>query len=509
MKIKKLFSCLLAVILICCSALTGCSDKGNMFSDMKKISQIKSSEFTSEGGITIQSDEMDLQFHFTLDGKTDGKSAAMNCTFTSGALTLTLDDFIRMTDNTVYINMAPIFSTLFGLEDTESMEGMKSWVSSSVSVSDDTAAISQSFNETMIDAFERLCKDQDISKSGDTWTLNIPGDKMASFALAALNEIDTNLSSWYDLYVKLLEKTGTGELLSEYSALSGEETEEDAVQALKNGKEEALNSWKETSTSLKEQLNGLEEAISSGKVSTSGKLEVSLAGKEGARKAGETVSFSYEDTSDSTSISLDLDHKLTEAGEVTVEAPDAADVMTMEEYMDLMSGMFVSYDDDYYDTVLSEAEEEAILSTLKEDQLYMYYGDDLIPHMITFDPAVYTADQQIGDYIDLNIAGTEASYATLVYDSGNLEQDLKDYYLDESAQTSTMSTGAGEVIWYTASEPDEWDSYVTTFGIQLDDKAYLIGFLNIDKNEKVDVETCIKGLLKEVTPCETSPSSEV
>ncbi|MDY4970869.1 MAG: hypothetical protein SO101_11540 [Lachnospiraceae bacterium] len=507
MKIRKFISCLLLAALVCCTILTGCSGKDSMFSDMKEISQITSAEFTGEGDVSIKSeDDEDITFHFSMDGKTNGKDCAVNMSFSSGALTITLDDFIRMTNNTIYINQSSLFSTLFGAGD---IDGMKKWISAPVSTADDeTQAISKSFSNALIDSLENICKDQDISKNDDTWILNIPGEKMASFAAAALDEIDANISSWYDLYVDLLEASGSAELMQEYSALSGEDTieDEDLVQSLKDNKEDNLNTWKEMSASLRDSLKDLDEAISNKETSASAEMSVSLTGKKGSRTAEETFSFLAENTGDAESMSLFISQQLTETDDISVEAPDETDVMTMEEYSQAMSDYFSAYEDydEEYTSGLEEEEEAAILSSLKEDDIYLFNSDssELVPYVITIDPKIYTIDEQIADYgLYLEIPGSDTSYAVITYEAGNLKDDLEDYYLPEGTSLSTLSTDMGNVLWYTETPEDDEYSY-TYFGIQLDKNSYLLGMTSIEADDKVDVESWVNGMFKNVRPYE-------
>lgn len=516
MKIKKIISCLLLAALICCTVLTGCSEKGSMFSDMKEISQITSAEFSAEGDVSMESEDEDISFHFTIDGKTNGKDCAVNMSFTSGALTITLDDFIRMTNNTVYINQSSLFSTMFASEE---IDGMKDWISTPVNASDDeTQAMSRSFINTLIDSLEKICKDQDISKDGDTWTMNIPADKMVSFANAALDEVDANISSWYDLYVELLEASGSDEILKEYSSLTGEEADdsEDMIQSLKDDKEDNLNTWKDMSNSLRDSLKELDESISKDETKASAGMEVSLTGKKGSRSAREAFSFQCENSKESGSVSMSISQNLTETDAISIEAPDAADVMTMEEYSETMSDYYDSYDDDYY-TDLDEEEQQAILSTLKDNQIYLcnneyYIFDDgsiedntLPPYVITLDPKIYTIDQQIGNYtLDLGITDNDSAFASIIYETGNLKDDLKEYYFAEESSLSTLPTDAGDVLWYT--ETDEDYSY-TYFGLQLDKDTYLLAMTAFEADDKFDTESCIKGMFKDIQPYTTAPDS--
>ncbi|MGN0295223.1 MAG: hypothetical protein ACI4D3_14595 [Lachnospiraceae bacterium] len=522
MKIKKLISCLLLTALICCTVLTGCSEKGSMFSDMKEISQITGAEFSAEGDVSIKSEDEDISFHFTVDGKTNGKDCAVNMSFTSGALTITLDDFIRMTNNTIYINQSSLFSALFFSDE---IDGMKDWISAPVNAADDeTQAMSRSFSNTLIDSLEKICRDQDISKNGDTWTMNVPADQMVSFANAALDEVDANISSWYDQYVELLEASGSGEILKEYSAFTGEETDdsEDMIQSLKDNKEDNLNTWKEMSTAFRDSLKELDESISKDETAASAKIEVSLTGKKGSRSAGEAFSFQCENSGEYGNVSMSISQNLTETDDITVDAPDAADVMTMDEYSKIMSDYYDSYDD-YYDSYddyyagLDEEEEQAILSTLKDNQIYLcnneyYIFDDgstennaLTPYVITLDPKIYTIDQQIGNYtLDLEITDKDSAFASIIYESGNLEEDLKEYYIPEDSSLSTLTTDAGEILWYT--ETDE-DYVYTYFGLQLDKDTYLLAMTAFEADDKLDDESCIKGMFKDIQPYTAVPDS--
>lgn len=512
MKIKKLVSCLLLAALVCCTALTGCSGKGSMFSDMKEISQITSAEFAAEGDISMKSEEEDITVHFTMDGKTNGKDCAVSMSFSSGALTITLDDFIRMTNNTLYINQSSLLSMLTGAGQ---IDDMKTWISTPVNAADDEIrAMSQSFSNTLIDSLEKICKDQDIAKDGDTWTLNITGEKLASFAGAALDEIDANISSWYDLYVDLLEASGSDEILEEYSAFAGDEDDsDDIIQSLKDDKEDNLNTWKEMSTSLRDSLKDLDASITKKETTASAGMSVSLAGKKGTRTAKESVSFRFENNGSSEnagSMSVSISQNLTETADISIEAPDASDVMTMEEYSGIMSDYFGSYSD--YDAGLGEEEEQAILSSLKEDQFYLFNTqddtddtNDLTPCVITVDPKIYTLDQQIGDYgLDLEITGKDSAYASIMYEAGNLEKDLKDYYLPKGVSCSTLSTDAGDILWYTDAATDEGYVY-TYFGLQFDKNSYLLGMTFSETDDKLDAETCIKGMFKAIQPYEAAP----
>ena len=107
MKTKRLFSCLLASLLCCCLLLTGCSSKNDtMFSAMKEIYRISSYEFHTQADITFQMEGEEIPFSFTLEGMADKDSMCADMTVSMGALSCTLDDFIRMTDGTMYINFS-------------------------------------------------------------------------------------------------------------------------------------------------------------------------------------------------------------------------------------------------------------------------------------------------------------------------------------------------------------------------------------------------------------------
>lgn len=544
MNLKRLLSCLLTVILVCGAVLTGCGKDGSMFSDMKDIARIKAYEFTAQGSVALQSeneDDIPINISFTMDGKTDGKSAMANMSVTWGAVTYTLDDFIRMTDNTCYINLSSLTSSLSSLLGSGDMlTGVKSWISIPVTaMSDENRELYLDFYDAVIDSFEKVCKDQDISQKDDTWTLDISGEQMVSFLRTGLEEINTNFSSWYDSYVALLEKSGNTELLKDYSDLlkeysaedtdgetNGETDEEtdpksdekamdDPIQALKDGKEDAMNEWAENYESYKESIDDLSASISSGETNASAKYDVSLTGKEGARNAEQEFGFTVEDTEKSRSYAISLNQKLTEIGDVTVEAPTADDVMTFEEFSELISSFMNLSDllgsEDNEDLSLPEEEIEAITSSLKENQAYLYNSsyEDMKPYVLTFDKDLYTVNSNIGDYsMDLWINNTESSYASVAYEQGNFSDDIA-YYLEDGQKTSTMSTDIGDISYYTATEADEWDCYTTTFGIQLDEKSYFVGILELEKDAKLDAETCLKSLLKELKPYEGNASGTV
>ena len=516
MKTKRLFSCLLASLLCCCLLLTGCSSKNDtMFSAMKEIYRISSYEFHTQADITSQMEGEEIPFSFTLEGMADKDSMCADMTVSMGALSCTLDDFIRMTDGTMYIN----FSSLASIPMVgDYLEGTSDWVSiPATQMSDDTRSLYFDFYDVMIDALETSCKDQTISQENDIWTLEIPGEKMASFAQAVLEQINTNFSDWYDLYVELLEKSGSSEMLKDYAALYGEETEEDPVQALKDGKEDALAEWEEMYPSLKESLDEMEEAISNGEITTSASYQVSLTGKDGSRQASQVLDFNLTDTETSEFITFSMNHEMKEISKVDVEAPAQDQVMSFEELMEAyeasMSGYY-DYDDDmdisYYET-LSDEEYNAILSNLGENQIYLYNSseEDLEPYVLTYDADLYSVEEPIGDYsLYLDITGTD-SYVDVAYDSGVLTDDLTEYYLEEGQTTAELSTDIGTIIYSTASEADGWGYITTTFGMQLDDNSYLIGLLDIDSSTKQDVETCLKKLLKELKPYEGNASTSL
>lgn len=516
MKTKRLFSCLLASLLCCCLLLTGCSSKNDtMFSAMKEIYRISSYEFHTQADITFQMEGEEIPFSFTLEGMADKDSMCADMTVSMGALSCTLDDFIRMTDGTMYIN----FSSLASIPMVgDYLEGTSDWVSiPATQMSDDTRSLYFDFYDVMIDALETSCKDQTISQENDIWTLEIPGEKMASFAQAVLEQINTNFSDWYDLYVELLEKSGSSEMLKDYAALYGEETEEDPVQALKDGKEDALAEWEEMYPSLKESLDEMEEAISNGEITTSASYQVSLTGKDGSRQASQILDFNLTETETSEFITFSMNHEMKEISKVDVEAPAQDQVMSFEEFMEAyeesMSGYY-DYDDDmdisYYET-LSDEEYNAILSNLGENQIYLYNSseEDLEPYVLTYDADLYSVEEPIGDYsLYLDITGTD-SYVDVAYDSGVLTDDLTEYYLEEGQTTAELSTDIGTIIYSTASEADGWGYITTTFGMQLDDNSYLIGLLDIDSSTKQDVETCLKKLLKELKPYEGNGSTSL
>lgn len=516
MKTKRLFSCLLASLLCCCLLLTGCSSKNDtMFSAMKEIYRISSYEFHTQADITFQMEGEEIPFSFTLEGMADKDSMCADMTVSMGALSCTLDDFIRMTDGTMYIN----FSSLASIPMVgDYLEGTSDWVSiPATQMSDDTRSLYFDFYDVMIDALETSCKDQTISQENDIWTLEIPGEKMASFAQAVLEQINTNFSDWYDLYVELLEKSGSSEMLKDYAALYGEETEEDPVQALKDGKEDALAEWEEMYPSLKESLDEMEEAISNGEITTSASYQVSLTGKDGSRQASQILDFNLTETETSEFITFSMNHEMKEISKVDVEAPAQDQVMSFEEFMEAyeesMSGYY-DYDDDmdisYYET-LSDEEYNAILSNLGENQIYLYNSseEDLEPYVLTYDADLYSVEEPIGDYsLYLDITGTD-SYVDVAYDSGVLTDDLTEYYLEEGQTTAELSTDIGTIIYSTASEADGWGYITTTFGMQLDDNSYLIGLLDIDSSTKQDVETCLKKLLKELKPYEGNASTSL
>lgn len=550
MKLKRFLSCLLTLVLVCSTMLTGCSKDGSMFSDMKDIARIKAYEFTAQGSIALKSEDEDgipIDIGFAMDGKTDGKSASANMSITWGALTYTLNDFIRMTDNTLYINLSSLLSSLSSyMGSSTAIPGIKSWVSIPVTEpNEESQKLSLTFYDAIIDSFEKICKDQKIRQTGDTWTLDLSGEQMVSFLQAALEEINTNFSSWYDSYVTLLEKSGNTELLKDYSDLFGdysdlsdesdeepkdesdkkakEETDDksdeestDPIQALKDGKEEALKEWAESYTTYKEAINDLAASISSGETKLSAKYDVSLSGKEGSQNAEQTVEFTLEDTKEASSANITANQKLTEISEVTVEAPAADDVMAFEEFSELMSsfmdlsGLLGDLEDDE-ESSLSEDEMKAITSSLKENQAYLYNSasETLKPYVLTFDQDLYTTDSNIGDYnMDLWIKGAESSYASVAYEQGKFSDDIA-YYLEDGQKTSTMSTDIGDISYYTATKLDEWDCYTTTFGIQLDEESYFIGILELEKDAKLDAEACLKSLLKELKPYEGNSSSSV
>ena len=552
MNLKRFLSCLLTVILVCSTVLTGCGKDGSMFSDMKDTARIEVCEFSTQGSITLNSNEEDpTDIRFTADGKTDGKSAAVNMSITQGAVTYTLDDFLRMTDNTLYINLSSILasvSSLFGGSDL--LSGIKNWVSIPVSeINEDTRKLYLDFYDAIIDSFEKACKDQEISQSGDVWTLNVSGDKLVSFIQSALEEMNTNFSSWYDLYVDLLEKSGGSELLDDYSSLSefgfskdedesddsdgsSDDNSQDPIQALKDNKEDAVKAWNEAYSAWKEQLAAMEKAINNGTIHTSITYSVSLTGKEGSRNGEQAFEFQFENTqpsdfSDSDSIlssdslSITMNQTIKEISEVTVEAPSSDDVMTFEElsyilesFMNLNSfwgGLGYDEDESLYEDSLSEEEAAAITASLKDNQAYLYHSDSdsTKPYVLTFDKTLYEIDSNIGDYtMDLWVRNAEASYASVAYEDGTLSEDLL-YYLEDGQKTSSMTTDIGDVLYYTADEADEWDCYTTTFGIQLDEQHYFIGILELEKDADLDAETYLKGLLKELKPYETDSSSSL
>ena len=534
MKKRQLLSWLLLLVLFACSVLTGCSGKETMFSTLKKASQISSFEFQFEGSFQTTSsdeDEEDTSGRFVVKGATDGKSAHADMTITQDDVSITLEDFIRFKDNTVYLNMSSI-TTLMGMTDSSSFaaNGLKKWISIPVSEMDaDASKLEKEFYSSLIDSLEKACSGQDISKDGDTWTLDIPSDKVVSFCRNVLKEVNANLSDWYDQYVEILEKSGYENLLKEYEDLAGgslismydsdddedpsddssssEEDGEDSesfIQQLKDSKNDNLATWKETASSLEESLNEFEQQIKDNKASASSKFSIALTGKEGSRKADYLYEVKAEGTEEdiTSGMSISMKQSVTETGTVTVEAPDSSDVMTFSEFSDTMSSYMESMFEVDDDGSMTEEEEQALRAQLKGDnELLLYDSDyeDMTPYILTFDNKVYEPDDTLADYsTDLSFRSHANSYVSLYYSNGSLKEDMGAYYLDSSQPVKTMKTGIGEVSYATTADAEDDGYSSTVFGIQLDSKGYLLGTILVNPKDKLDVKDSISSLLKDI-----------
>ncbi|MDO5409451.1 MAG: hypothetical protein Q4F21_03245 [Lachnospiraceae bacterium] len=531
MKTKRLLSCLLIILLLCTGILSGCSgsDKATMFSDMKKIGEIRSCEYDSTIDFKVKSDDEDIQCSISLNGKTGTKAASADMTVTWGPATYTFKDFFRMTDKTLYFNLSSVFA-IFGGTDVLG-DDMKDWISlPGTELDEKTYSASLDLYKAIIDSLEKACKDQDISKNKDTWTLNIPSEKMIPFAKAALEEVNSNISSWYDKYVEYIEKSGTEELLKEYSALLGEiepdkkdDTEdaaEDPVKELKEGKEDALKQWNKMYDEYQKLLDETQKAISDKKMTASGKFDVSLTGKEGSRTASESISFKAEDKDAKNSISFQMSQNMKEIKEVKVDAPSKDDVMTIDEFSNLL-GVFMggllddtSMEDDIQYSVnensLTLDEQKELNDNLKKNQAYLYSSESskLKPYLLTFDSDVFSPeDGKIGDYF-LGMLFNEYkddSYAGLSYEDISLSEYFS-YYIEEEEmeknyKTTDLSTKAGKVT-YVTSKKDEDGYCLTTFGIPLSKNTCLAGSFYLKKENTSKVESYLQALFKDLKPCE-------
>lgn len=508
---KRIFSYLLAVLLCCCLFLTGCSHKEEtMFSTLKEINQISSYEVHTQADINMETDGESTPISLTVDGSAGNQNLKADIIVNFGAFSITLEDFIRMTDGTLYVNLSSLAS-IPGISDY--LEMTTDWISFPVNTQNEKALKEyQDFYNAFIDALEIACKDQTITQENDTWKLELSGKQIVSFAQAALEQVNTNFSDWYDLYVAILEKSGSDDLLKEYAALSGEEAEDDPIQALKDGKEEALNSWKEMYPSLQESLTELEESISKGEMKASAAYEISLTGKTESRKATQKLIFDLTEAASSDFIHLSIEQTMTEAKEPEVEAPKKEEVTTFEDlmksYEELQNSYYEEFDDDslFYDLeddiYMSDEEYNTIASSLEKNQIYLFNSEweNKTPYVLTYDTDTFSTDEPIGDFsVDLNLKGTE-SYVNIAYDSGTLTDDLKTYYLTDGQTLKELSTDIGTILYATDKDDDGWGYIYTVFGMQLDDDSYLIGLLDLEESNKVDAETYLKKLLLELTP---------
>ena len=321
-RFKKTIS-LLLIFLLCSLTLLGCQSKKTMFDVMKEAQEVTSAKVNMNLNMEVPNNEDFQKIGVTISGTSSEKAAALDVDVTVNELSYSLKDFIRMVDNQMYLNFASIFK-ISGMSASDL--GMKNWVSiPNASLNDDTLKSSKKLSSSLIAGFEVACKDQKITQDGDTYTLTIPKDKLVSFAQAILDVINSNIDSWYDEYVDVLEKSDIDSLLK----MSGDEN---LISDLKKNKKENLESWKKTYNELTKELK--ENKIDSD-IDSAITYSIKLTGKEGSRVVEQNIAADVKDSKDS--VNIKFTSKAEETSDIKVEAPSKDDIMSIDELNNLFN----------------------------------------------------------------------------------------------------------------------------------------------------------------------------
>ncbi|KIR02674.1 hypothetical protein P261_01489 [Lachnospiraceae bacterium TWA4] len=296
-----------------------------MFSTMKKAKEITSGKIDMTINLEVPIEGKTQTVGLTVKGESSLSAAHADLGINYSGIILMLDDAVRMTNNTLYFNCDSLF-TFMG--SSASDLGLKKWISIPYSErNEDYIKEYSEFYDSLIDAFEEMCKDQSVTKSNDTFNLSVPKDKFVSFTQSILEVINKNLDSWYDKYISLMEKSG----LTNLPDITGEGSG-DMLSELKNNKAEILKSWNEFYTSTKEELSKNPE------INANLDYSILLTGKEGSRVLKQDVAMNGSEGNETIKLSMNTSTEESNA-EIKVEAPSADDTMTMEEFSQIFSAM--------------------------------------------------------------------------------------------------------------------------------------------------------------------------
>lgn len=321
-RFKKTVS-LLVIFLLCTLSLIGCQSKKTMFDVMKEAQEITSAKVNMNLTMEVPNSEDFKKIGVTISGTGSEKAAAFDLDVTVDELSYSLKDFIRMVDNQMYLNFASIFK-ISGMSASDL--GMKNWISvPNTGLNDESIKSSKTLSSSVLAGFEVACKDQKITQDGDTYTLTIPKDKLVSFAQAVLDVVNSNIDSWYDQYVDVLEKSDVDSLFK----ISGEEN---PLSDLKKNKKENLETWKKMYDELSKELK---EGKIDSDIDSAITYSIKMTGKEGSRVVNQSIEANVKDANESAKIKFTS--KSEETTDIKVEAPNKDDVMSIEELNNLFN----------------------------------------------------------------------------------------------------------------------------------------------------------------------------
>lgn len=484
-KIRRI-PALMLVLVMFLSVLGGCnkSTKQTMFTVMEEAASM--THYSYEINMNLKSSAEGLDnMTIKLTGGMDGKAATMGMKISYLYFTISVDDFITITEDAMYLDVEEIFSALapvllgtdYSLEDLEEELGVElkcvelPFVEGMISFDKN-----EEYSKLMNSILEKAFSDVKIESSKGTYTAKVEGvEALLKVVDAYLTGLIDNKDAVVDALKgqnKLDEKAMKdllnlymNEIIAAIEKFNAEYdmgiTDEDIAELRREAEaevEDAINeadlsdmdaAYDELFDELEEQRNGLADTFAdSDGINAALEISDSLTGKEGSRVYECEVTFEAENTDTDEDIKLNIKSVMTEDNDISVKAPESYTSMSDLIYAVLVyayeSGMLEDsiiedsgLDIDTPSTEIENEYESGSPAVSGQEQVYdgsvtlaSCWTDDVAT--IEYDKNVVTVDTEYSEpesgSLCMAAVDDEWCYMFMAYDAETTVDELYEYY---------------------------------------------------------------------------------
>ncbi len=483
-KIRRILAVML-VLVMSLSILGGCNKKTKqtMFTVMEEAASMTHYSYEINMNLKSSAEGMD-NMTIKLTGKTDGEAATMGMKISYLYFTISVDDFITITEDAMYLDIEEIFSALapvllgtdYSLEDLEEEFGVEL---KCVEIPFVEGMISFDKNEDylklMNSILEKAFSDVKIESNKGTYTATVEGvEALSKVVDAYLTGLIDNKDAIIDAIKgqnKIDEKTMKdllnlymNEIIVAIEKFNADYdmgiTDEDIAELRKEAEDEVENAINEADLSdmdsaydelfdtLEDEKDELVDTIAdSDDVNTTLEISDSLTGKEGSRVYECEVTFEAENTDTDEDIKINIKAVMTEDNDISIKAPKSYTSMSDLIYAVLVytyeSGLLddsiledSGLDIDIPSTEIETEKESDSSAVSEEEQVYDgsvtladYWTDNVAT--IEYDKNVVTVDTEYSDpeygHLCMAAVDDEWCYMFMTYDAETTVDELYEY----------------------------------------------------------------------------------